>query len=142
MSQNEAVVEEISRLYVWLDEILGAQPQIVGPCTACGKCCDFDAYGHRLYVTHAEMLYFSEKIGRKNLKAMHSGQCPYLEDNRCSVHEHRFSGCRIYGCQGESDLQNQVTEQTLDKIKALCDTIDIPYEYQDLRQALNQSVSV
>jgi Fe-S-cluster containining protein len=141
MSPNEPIIIEMDRLYHWLDQILSSQTSIVGPCTACGKCCDFDLYGHRLYVTHAEMLYFSAKVGPENMKSMHSGQCPYLEDHRCSVHEYRFSGCRIYGCQGDSDLQGQLTEQTLDRIKALGNQYDIPYKYMDLRQALNQSAS-
>lgn len=140
MSPSEAIIDEIDRLYQWLDQTLASRKTIVGKCTACGKCCNFDLYGHRLYVTHAEMLYFSAKIGPENLKPMRAGQCPYLEDNRCSVHENRFSGCRIYGCQGDSDLQGQLTEQTLDKIKALCNQYDIPYEYMDLCQALNRSV--
>jgi Fe-S-cluster containining protein len=137
MSQNEEIVAEIGHLYAWLDIILDSHKVEAGDCSACGKCCDFDAYGHRLYVTHAEMLYFSQKMGG-NLKSMPSGKCPYMDKNRCSVHEHRFLGCRIYGCQGDSDFQNKLTEQALSRLKALCDSIDIHYTYMDLRQALNQ----
>ncbi len=139
MSQNEDVISEIGRVYEWLDQTLASHEAQAGHCVACGKCCHFDAYGHRLYVTHAEMLYFAAKIGAENLKPMPSGQCPYQINGKCSVHAHRFSGCRIFCCRGESDFQNQLTEQTLNKIKAMSDSLDIPYEYVDLRQALNRS---
>jgi hypothetical protein len=139
VSEDREIIAEIDRLYQWIDQTLANHRAQAGECNACGKCCDFDAYGHRLYVTHAEMLYFSEKIGTDNLKPMPSGACPYRVNHRCSVHEYRFSGCRIYGCQGDAEFQNQLTEQALDKIKAWCDTLGVPYEYSDLRQALNRS---
>jgi hypothetical protein len=141
MSQDEDIIREIGNLYEWLNQTLASHEAQAGQCFACGKCCDFDAYGHRLYVTRAEMLYFAAKIGPENLKAMHSGQCPYRVNDQCSVHEHRFSGCRTFCCRGDSDFQNQLTEQALDRIKALSDSLDISYEYMDLRQALNQSMS-
>ncbi len=140
MSDDGQIIAEISRLYKWIDQTRASHRAQAGDCSACGKCCDFDAYGHRLYVTHAEMLYFSAKIGSENLRPMTSGACPYMHENRCSVHEYRFSGCRIYGCQGDAEFQYQLTEQALDKIKALCNALDVPYEYKDIRQALNRSM--
>jgi len=142
MSQNKRIISEIAGLYQWLDQTLANHKTRAGACSACGKCCDFDTYGHRLYVTHPEMHYFSAKTGSRNLRLMPSGQCPYMDDNRCSVHEHRFSGCRIYGCQGDSSFQNRLSEQALDKIKALCNAFDVPYEYMDIRQALNQAARI
>ena len=141
MSQDEDIIREIGTLYEWLDQTLSRHEAQAGHCFSCGKCCDFDTYGHRLYVTHAEMLYFAAKIGSENLKPMPSGHCPYRIENRCSVHEHRFSGCRTFCCRGDSDFQNQLTEQALDRIKALSDALDISYAYMDLRQALYQSMS-
>lgn len=138
MTNDSRMVEEIALLYEWLDQLLAMHQEEAGDCSACGKCCDFDAYGHRLYVTHAEMLYFSSKMGQRGLRPMRSGQCPYMEQGRCSVHPYRFSGCRIFGCRGDVEFQNQLTEQTLNEIKSLCDEMDIPYEYMDIRQALNR----
>ena len=141
MGQNEDIIREIAHVYEWLDQTLTSHATQAGQCFACGKCCDFDTYGHRLYVTRAEMLYFAVKIGQENLKTMPSGQCPYRVNDHCSVHEYRFSGCRTFCCRGDSDFQNQLTEQALNKIKALSDSLDIPYEYMDLRQALNHPLS-
>ncbi len=141
MSPNRQIIAEIGRVYQWIDQTLASRKAQAGDCSACGRCCDFDRYGHRLYVTHAEMLYFTTKIGSEDLKPMPSGSCPYMDNHRCSVHEHRFSGCRIYACQGDSEFQNQLTERALDKIKALSDAMDVPYEYMDIRQALNRSMS-
>ena len=137
MSRSGRIIREIDHLYLWLDQTLASHKAQAGDCSACGKCCDFDAYGHRLYVTHAEMLYFSSKVGPSGLRPMPTGQCPYMEGNRCSVHPYRFSGCRIYGCAGHAEFQNKLTEKALEKIKDLSDILDIRYEYMDIRQALN-----
>ena len=34
-------------------------------CRACGKCCDFKNFGHRLYVTTPELIYFKEKVSNQ-----------------------------------------------------------------------------
>ena len=103
----------------------------------CGKCCDFDSYDHRLFVTSPEIEYLTAKIGRDNIKPMTNGRCPYNINGRCTIHENRFAACRIFCCRGDKDFQNQLSEATLAKLKALCDELEIPYRYLELPTALN-----
>lgn len=136
-SPNEPLYLEIASLYTWIDQALASHTDQAGQCSACGQCCDFISYGHRLYVTDAEMRYFTHMIGHDHIRTMSSNQCPYMIDNRCSVHKIRFSGCRIFCCQGDQSYQNDLSEQVITKLKYLSDEHAIPYLYRDLRESLN-----
>jgi Fe-S-cluster containining protein len=127
--KNTNLIDKIAQLYQWLDEQAG------GSCNSCGNCCDFDSYGHRLYVTIPEMMYLAEKIGKENIKPMTTGRCPYQVDNRCSVHPHRFVSCRIFFCRGDAKKQSLLSEEAISKLKALCLEFAIPYRYSDLKTA-------
>jgi len=139
-TQNE-LIEKVNEIYRWVDEQIAASDE-QNNCNACGKCCDFKTYGHHLYVTAPEMLYFTQKISPESIKPMTGGVCPYLTGGKCSIHEYRFSGCRIYNCKGSSDFQNDLSEQTIKKFKNLCKTCEIPYRYMELPQALNGNAKI
>ena len=104
-------------------------------CRACGKCCDFEAFGHRLYVTLPELLYFRHFV-EPDIKHMPAGVCPYRMEGECSVYAYRFSGCRIFACEGDSEAENLLSEQTVHKFKALCTAHQIPYRYVYLKKGL------
>ena len=133
---GEVIMQGIADLYAWIDSELARHADRAGICGACGRCCDFPAYDHRLYVSSAEMAYFRHKTG-PDLRPMTGGRCPYQEAGRCTVHANRFSGCRIFCCQGDAAFQNQLSEQAVQRIKALCRSHGWPYRYMDLAEALN-----
>ncbi len=131
---NQAVDE----IYKWLDDQLQAATAN-NECSACGRCCDFKAYDHRLYITIAEFARFVDGIGSENIKPMTNGVCPYQADGKCSVYSHRFAGCRIFNCKIDSDIQNQLSEETLTKLRAACDKFALQYKYMELSEALNSA---
>jgi Fe-S-cluster containining protein len=132
------LIQKVSDLYLWLDEqTQNSELKTQNFCNACGNCCDFDSYGHRLYVTTAELMYLAEQIGKENIKPMIAGRCPYQVDNKCSIHSHRFASCRIFFCTGDKTRQSELSEETLKTLKALCTEFDIPYRYIDLKTALS-----
>lgn len=104
-------------------------------CAACGQCCDFEAFGHRLYLTTPELLFFAHHVGHP-LKQMTDGVCPYRVAGQCSVYPYRFMGCRIFQCKGDADRQSELTEATLAEFKRLCEQYQIEYRYLDLKNAL------
>ena len=67
---------------------------------------------------------------------MIGGVCPYRVDGKCSVYPWRFSGCRIFACEGDSEQENLLSEQAVHKFKALCITHQIPYRYVYLKAGL------
>ncbi len=133
MVKNKEVVQRVEKIYKWLDEQLVAE----FICDACGKCCDFESFGHRLYVTSPEMLFFTDKVSGGNIKQM-TGRCPWQIDDKCAVYPYRFASCRIFCCKGDSAFQNQITETAVRKFKKLCNDFRIPYQYVDLPTALKE----
>ena len=138
MTPSNALIARVAELYQWLDDQCSDIPITPPGCTACGQCCDFQRYGHRLYVTAVEMLYFAHHCDESGVRPMPQGHCPYLENNQCTAYGHRFSGCRIYQCRGDESHQNELSEEALARLKALGEEFEIPYQYRDLATALNQ----
>ncbi len=134
MTKKGEIADAVGRIYRGIDEQIGAESN---PCRACGKCCDFDAYGHRLYVTGPEMIYFIAKVDSE-IKAMPAGICPYNIEDKCTVYRHRFAGCRIFCCKGDDSFRSRLTEAAINDFKAICEDFDIPYSYTDLPAALNK----
>jgi Fe-S-cluster containining protein len=116
-----------------------------GPtCWISGRCCNFDDYGHRLYVTGLEaawMWRYLDDAARQRLvdaddPANGSG-CPFQIDRLCRVHALRPLGCRIFFCDpGARDWQNPVYERLLNALRQLHEQHDLAYRYLEWRQAL------
>lgn len=126
------IIQEVLNIYQWIDEEL---IQIDQSCKGCGDCCDFEVFGHRLYVTTPELIFFWHYLDSQ-IKTMDRGICPYRIDARCSVYPYRFSGCRIFSCKGDSEQENTLCEQAISKFKVLCDKHQLPYHYVDLKTGL------
>ena len=131
------VVRKVAAVYAWLEGQFRLQPELAGPCESCGRCCDFDAFDHRLFVTPPELMYLTAHLGRDNIKPMPAGRCPYNVAGKCTIYEHRFAGCRIFCCKGDVDFQCELSEAVLKRLKLLCAEFGIPYHYMDLAAALN-----
>jgi Fe-S-cluster containining protein len=134
--RRRRLVAEVAALYDWLDAQLRQNPDRAGQCEACGACCDFAAYDHRLFVTPPELLFLAARLNTTRLEPMLSGRCPYQQNGRCTIHEHRFAGCRIFCCHGAADFQSELSETVLRRLKALCEDLQVAYRYQDLAAAL------
>jgi Fe-S-cluster containining protein len=137
--KQKKITTEVEKIYSRISENRKANPNKSGNCNACGKCCDFDSFDHRLYVTTPELIYLTQKIGSKNIRPMKTPRCPYNTDNKCSIYQHRFAACRIFTCNADPDFQSQLTESTLKQLKEICKKFKIDYKYTDLKTALNTS---
>jgi hypothetical protein len=130
--------KKVAEIYDWLEAQI-TEITKENQCSACGKCCDFEGYDHRLFVTGPELMYLVENIGQENIKPMSSGKCPYNIEGKCTVYEYRFASCRIFSCGDDVDFQSELSELTLQKLKLLCEEFQIPYSYRELAFALNES---
>ena len=132
---EQAVVEAVERIYLSLEAELLQTPD---KCSACGKCCDFESFGHKLYITTPELLYFRAMLVENKIPIlpMTTGVCPYRKDGKCSVYPWRFAGCRIFNCSGDADLQSQLSEGTITSCKLLCEQLELKYQYMDLKNGL------
>lgn len=136
---REVLLRELGTLYAELDaEIAAANPL----CRTSGDCCQFAKYGHRLYTTRAEALYFAMRRGWP-AQAFEKDACPYLRDNRCTARNARPLGCRVFFCdpawRGRGE---ELTERSLKRIGALSERLGIDREYRPFLEHLEGFRSV
>ncbi|MFQ6036967.1 MAG: hypothetical protein ACE5NM_14100 [Sedimentisphaerales bacterium] len=135
---NKQLLTNVAEIHAWLDSQIRESAGLAGQCDACGACCDFEAFEHRLFVTTPELIYLAANLGVENIRSMPTSRCPYNIAGECSVYKYRFAGCRIFCCKANQDFQNTLSESVLKKFKSLCTQFDIPYRYADLATALNR----
>lgn len=150
------VRQALEAVYAQLQEAIATRrPR----CDASGRCCRFEAYGHRLYVTTIELAAFqhnlarlqsgggetgSDRPGRLAVLPADGGQaardgggCPYQVDRLCSVHAIRPFGCRVFFCDPTAtEWQNDQYEHFHGRLKALHESLAVPYFYVEWRAAL------
>jgi Fe-S-cluster containining protein len=136
-ASHRRVLRSVAEVYDWLDRQIRKDSVPAGTCEACGACCDFEAFDHRLFVTPPELAYLAAHLGTEDLKPMPTGRCPYNVAGKCSVYQHRFAGCRIFCCKGDANFQGRLSELALKRFKAICEGFQISYRYIDLPTALN-----
>ncbi len=135
--ETEKLVEKVAEIYNWLDSQILKNKNRLAECRACGSCCAFDKFDHKLFVTTPELLYLAANIKGENIKPMINNRCPYNVEGKCSIYKYRFAGCRIFFCKGDADLQNEMSELALKKLKSICMELQFPYRYRNLAGALN-----
>ncbi|MBW8001409.1 MAG: hypothetical protein FVQ80_05250 [Planctomycetes bacterium] len=138
MGANNKIAERAAEIYDWLDCQIKSHPESAGDCQACGKCCDFESFDHRLFVTTPELIHLAKKLGGENIKPMPSSRCPYNVEDKCEIHENRFAGCRIFQCKADKDFQSKLSEEAIKKFKSICTNLQVPYHYIDLATGLNE----
>jgi len=106
-------------------------------CVVSGRCCRFEDYGHRLYVTTAELATFVRAAGGLPAGQDNPGGCRFQVNKLCTVHTARPFGCRIFFCDSTaSEWQQQQYEVFHTELKRLHDQLDVPYFYVEWRAAL------
>jgi Fe-S-cluster containining protein len=125
-------------------------------CVASGRCCHFEAHGHRLYVTGLEAAYTVSRAtgglsgeaaparaGAPTISlpilsaARQAGTCPYLSGTLCTVHEIKPLACRTYYCDPTAQQwQQDLTERLIAQLRALHDRHNLEYRYGEWRDML------
>lgn len=135
-ARNEFLCAELETIYDEVRRETAAQKPV---CVASGRCCRFEEYGHRLYVTGFEAAYtlarLPSALTREALDdARAAGGCPFQVENLCKVHTIKPLGCRTYYCdETAQEWQKDLTERMLGKIRALHDRHGLEYRYGEWR---------
>lgn len=134
-SRRADVLAAVGEVYADLQQEIDARKP---RCQASGRCCRFEEFGHRLYVTTVELAAFVSSLSAQaRAGASASAGCPFQQANLCSVHAIRPFGCRIFFCDASAtDWQREHYERFHGRIKQLHVDLGVPYAYLEWRQAL------
>jgi Fe-S-cluster containining protein len=139
MNDLQKLVQKVGQIYAGLDAEIKENKNLSPDCIGCGECCDFERFGHLLFVTTPELIFLKENIAPEKIKTMQTSICPYQKEGKCTIYPFRFAGCRIFFCRGDKDFQSRLSESAVKTFKTLCTEFSIPYIYSDLKQALKNS---
>jgi Fe-S-cluster containining protein len=132
------VLEAVARVYAELQTEIDQRRPL---CVVSGRCCRFEEYGHRLYVSTIELAAFVAGLEPGKLEsslALWGGTgCPFQSGKLCGVHSIRPFGCRMFFCDATAtDWQNERYERFHAQLKHLHETLGVPYRYMEWREAL------
>ncbi len=111
-------------------------------CVTSGRCCRFEEFGHRLFVTTMEMAAFVRDLGAERtiperVQRWGGRGCPFQVGGLCSVHAIRPFGCRVFFCDATSTgWQSEQYERFHKELKRLHEALGVPYFYVEWRAAL------
>ena len=127
----------VHQVYETIDKRLH---EIKPACGMTGKCCHFEEYGHRLFVSTGELAAFVADIAHAPAAVAHAPDgtsCRFQVGNLCTAHSARPMGCRLFFCDPHSDRElSELYETMHQQLKRLHDQLEIPYFYVEWRQAL------
>lgn len=138
-AQDDRIASGVRAIY---DDIAVRVEQRGPVCWASGRCCNFEAFGHRLYVTGLEAALAQRwathpATERDVISAISRGGCPFQVGHLCGQREARPLGCRVFFCdRSATQWQHELMESGLDRIRALHDEHAIPYRYAEWRAML------
>lgn len=124
---TEEAVRELEAVYADLGRELAERNPL---CGLSGRCCRFASSGHQLWTTRLEVDYLLAR--ERTPDSIPEGVCPYLEDGRCSVRDHRMLGCRVYFCDpAYAEAMGDVYERYHARVKEIHRRHDLPYVYAE-----------
>jgi hypothetical protein len=125
-----AAFAELERVYADLEAEL---PRYKFTCVASGDCCDFDAFGHRLYATTLEAEYFFRNSPRQRAN-QNPGHCPaWGADRLCKARDGRMLGCRTFFCGGSKNGDpSEIYERYYRRVKDVHERHGLPFRYADV----------
>jgi len=132
------------RLAECLAAFYGATDQAIagyGPvCRNRGLCCHFAEFGHKLYVTTAELAFFLRQAGGGARRPDAAGDdCPYHVAGRCEARLFRPLGCRVFFCDPDTrEWQGPEYESRLIELKGIGDRHGVDYLYVEWLSALRE----
>ena len=127
------VVEAMRAFYTDIDrQVAERQPT----CWNKGQCCQFGAFGHRLYVTALEAVCYL--AGGSAIPPITDDVCPHAVGGVCQARDRRPMGCRIFYCDPSAgDWQGPMTETGLATLRTMHEPFDVPYFYADWMAVLH-----
>jgi Fe-S-cluster containining protein len=141
-SDRPEVCRAVVRIHAQLQEEIDRRRPI---CVLSGRCCQFEEYEHRLYVTTMELAAFVHDLRHgdagavklDSARAWDGSGCPFQVGKLCGAHAIRPFGCRVFFCDATAmDWQEQQYAHFHALLRQLHETLQVPYYYLEWRSAL------
>ena len=130
-SQRDDVRNAIDALYQHVQYATDLRRPV---CVSSGRCCRFEEFGHRLFVTTMELAAFVARA--PGVQPVETG-CPYQVGRLCGVHAIRPFGCRVFFCdETATEWQRQLYDRIHCQLKRMHDDMAVSYYYVEWQQAL------
>ena len=123
------VIAAMDEFYADLGRRIAARTPV---CTNKGECCRFAEFGHRLYVTALEVVYYLSKCDGRAAPEGTQEVCPHAHEGKCHARDRRPLGCRVFYCDPAAQhWQGPMTEEMLGQLRQMHHTLGVPYFYAD-----------
>jgi Fe-S-cluster containining protein len=86
-------------------------------CAACGRCCRFAEFGHRLWLTDLELALLRARHGRR--RVADPGVCPYLDGTSCAARDGRALACRTFHCGLPREVVEEITNRYFERLREI-----------------------
>lgn len=141
VASSGPLAHELSTLYAELAQAVAHRAPV---CNTSGRCCHFEAWGHRLYVTGVEAAYAWARLEADRRPtpaavsaALQRGGCPFQPQLLCTIHLIRPLGCRIFFCdESATRWQEETYERFQSRLREMHDRAGLAYLYAEWRALL------
>jgi Fe-S-cluster containining protein len=143
VSSRLDVRQAVREIYTDLQNQIDARRPV---CIASGRCCRFEEFGHRLFVTTLELAAFVGELAELKRQSSQFSLafqgwggvgCPFQIFKLCGVHGIRPFGCRVFFCDATStEWQAEQYRHFHERLKELHQTLSVPYFCMEWRTAL------
>lgn len=103
-----------------------------------GECCNFDSFEHILFASNIEILNLIDQYPLSSKHKLEGALCPYWENGKCSAHQARPLGCRIFFCDQNyiKEHSQELYEKYHKKVQALIQKHGFDYAYLPMVSAI------
>lgn len=131
---DDGLALRMTAFYADVDRAVASHQPV---CRNRGVCCRFQEYGHKLYVSTAELVFFARSACREWRVLGSACICPYQLGGLCSARPFRPLGCRVFFCDPEArDWQMSEYERFLAELKEIGIAFGVDYRYVEWLSAL------
>jgi len=108
-------------------------------CRNRGECCRFATFGHKLYVSSVELVYFVRHARSAWREPGESSDCPCQIDGLCAARPYRPLGCRVFFCDPEArEWQGPEYERRLLELRQIGADFGVDYRYVEWLSAMRE----
>lgn len=134
--EHAALATRLAKFYEAVDAAIADHRPV---CRNRGLCCRFADFGHKLYVSTVELVYFVGHARDRWRPPSVNSTCPYHRAGRCEARAFRPLGCRVFFCDPETrEWQGPEYEDRLLELRRIGSEFGVSYRYVEWLSALRE----